>query len=119
MAPTYLSGYQGNFAPGASASIANGLQNSSVIATGGMALTGIFLPAAFTGTALTFLACALVGGTYVPVCKSDGSPLSYTVAQGTYVAIDPRDFQGIPFLKIVSGSAEGGARTLTCTLKGF
>lgn len=119
MPAPYLSGYSGNFAPGASASIANGAQNSSVISTGGLALTGIFLPAAFTGTALTFLAAPVVGGTYVPVCKSDGSPLSYTVAQGTYVVIDPRDFQGIPFLKIVSGTVEGGARSLTCTLKGF
>lgn len=117
---SYISGYQGLMNPGVSATIANSAQESSAIATGGMALTGIFLPAAFTGTALTFEAATAIDGTYVPVKSTiSGTALSYTVAQGTYCAIDPKDFQGIPFLKIKSGSAEGGARTLTCTLKGF
>lgn len=120
MPVSFISGYQGIFNPGLSVVIANGLQLSAVIKTGGMALTGIFLPAAFTGTALTFEACDTVGGTYVPVKSTvSGTALSYTVAQGTYCAIDPKDFQGIPFLKIKSGSAEGAARTLVCTLKGF
>lgn len=113
----YVSGYQGLVNPAAVATIASSAQESSAIACGGMALVGIYLPAAFTGTALTFEACTTVGGTYQPVFNSAGA-VSYTVAQGNYYAIDPKDFQGIQFLKIKSGTAEGAARTLNCVLKG-
>jgi hypothetical protein len=116
---TYLNGFAGSFNPALSVAIANGQQSSAPISCGGLALCGIKLPAAFTGTTVTFEMCDTVGGTYVPVkSTTSGTALSYTVAQGTYCAIDPKDFQGIAFLKIKSGSAEGGARTLICSLKG-
>lgn len=115
-----VSGYQGSTNPSATILIANGAQESAVISCGGMSLVGIILPAAFTGTALTFLASDAVDGTYVPVrVTTSGTALSYTVAQGTYVAIDPKDFYGVQFLKIRSGSAEAAQRTLICTLKGL
>lgn len=113
-----ITGYQGYLNPGQSVSIANGLQLSGVITTGGFALAGIYMPAAFTGTALTFQACSTVNGTYLDVYNSAGQ-VSYTVSTSRYIAIDPKDFQGIAFLKIKSGSAEGGARTLICSLKGL
>lgn len=92
---------------------------TGVINCNGMALCGIKLPASFTGTALTFEMCDTAAGTFVPVKNTaSGTALSYTVAQGTYCAIDPKDFAGIQFLKIVSGSTEGSARTLVCSLKG-
>jgi len=120
MASSSYSGYQGTMFPAKTVTIANGQQSSSVIALDGFALVGIYLPAAFTGTALTFEACDTAAGTFLPVkAGTGGSALSYTVAQGTFVAIDPKDFQGIAFLKIKSGSAEGAARTLKCALKGL
>lgn len=114
----YISGYQGNLNAGLNVLIANGQQESAVVSTGGLALVGIKVPAAFTGTALTFEMCDTVGGTFVPVKNSAGA-VSYTVAQGNYYAIDPKDFQGILFLKIKSGSSEGADRTLVCSMKGF
>lgn len=114
----YVSGFSGQFSPSGSASIANGQPLSSEIECGGLALCGVFIPAAFTGTALTFLASLTSGGTYVPVNGVDGDPISYTVQQGNYYAIDPKDFQGINFLKIKSGSNEGALRTLGVSLKG-
>lgn len=117
---SYQSGYQGQLNPALSVPIANGQQESSAIDCGGFTLCGIILPAAFTGTALTFETCDTIGGTYLPIkSTTSGSALSYTVAQGTYAAIDPKDFQGVRFLKIKSGSAEAAARTLICSLKGF
>lgn len=114
-----VSGYAGYTNPGLSVAIANGQQSSAVIPCGGMALVGVLLPAAFTGTALTFEVCDTAGGTFVPLkSTTSGTALSYTVAQGTYAAIDPKDFYGVQFLKIKSGSAEGGARTLIVSLKG-
>ncbi len=117
---SYITGYQGNFNPGLSVVIASGQQESAAISCAGFVLCGILLPAAFTGTTLTFEASSSFAGTYVPVKNTtSGTALSYTVAQGTYAALDPKDFQGISFLKIKSGSAEGAARTLICSLKGF
>ncbi len=103
----------------AATTIANSGTKTPAIVTKGLSLVGIQLPAAFTGTAITFEA-SLDGTTYQPVYDTkSGTALSYTVAQGHFVAIDPIDFQGIPFLKIVSGSAEGGARAFSVSLKGI
>ena len=85
----------------------------------GFTLVGIQL-AALTGTALTFEASSAIDGTFVPVkAGTGGSALSYTVAQNTFVALDPKDFYALSFIKIVSGSTEGSDRTLILFLKGF
>lgn len=113
------SGYQGNFNPGVVATIANGAPLSSVIPLNGFSLVGILFPSAFTGATVSFEA-SVDGVTFFPVRSTlMGTLLSYTVTQGTYAAIDPKDFAGIAFLKILSASNEGGARTLTCSVKGI
>lgn len=102
------------------ATLTGGAQAASpVIDMHGFSLAGILLPATFTSTTLTFTAS--VDGTNFYALKSttSGSALSYTVAQGTYAAIDPVAFYGIRYLKIVTGSAEGATRTLTLALKGI
>lgn len=78
----------------------------------GTTLCGLHLPASFTGTALTFQAAVASGGTYQEVYK-DGAALSVTVAQAKYIALNPADFAGIQYLKIVSGSAEAAERIIT------
>lgn len=115
-----LTGYQGYFNPAVVTTIAASGATSAAVALGGFVPVGVYLPAAFTGTTLTFTACDTSGGTYL-VLKSttSGTSLSYTVVQGTYVALDPKDFQGVNFLKIVSGSTEGSTRTLKIAVKGF
>lgn len=115
-----VTGYQGYFKPAITTTIAASGTTSAAVQLGGFVPVGIYLPATFTGTTLTFTACDTVGGTYL-VLKSttSGTSLSYTVAQGTYVALDPKDFQGVNFLKLVSGSTEGSTRTLKIALKGF
>lgn len=117
--PNVESGYEGNSIPNVSATIANGQQVSSTINCKGFSLCGILLPAAFTGTALTFLA-SIDGTNFFPVhSTTSGSALSYTVSQGNYFAIDPKDFYGVQYLQIKSGSSEGAARTLAVSLKGL
>lgn len=113
-----MNGYQGNFVT-RNATIANAATTSDAIALGGMCLVGILLRA-FTGTALTFTVCDTIDGTFVPLkSTTSGSALSYTVAQNGYFAIDPTAFQGVQFLKIVSGSSEAAERTLVLSLKGL
>lgn len=102
-----------------SVAIANGGTTSAAIPTQGLSLVGIFLPAALTSTTLTFTACATEGGTYEPMYSKAGTALSYTVGTSRYLTIDPSDFAGVPFFKMVLGSAEIAARTLVCSLKGM
>jgi hypothetical protein len=120
MSAKNVTGYQGNLNPAVPLVILNTAQESAAINLAGLSLVGIILPAAFTGTALTFEVSDSLAGTYVVLKSStSGTSLSYTVAQGTYAAIDPKDFYGVQFLKIKSGSAEGADRTLLLSLKGF
>lgn len=103
----------------AAVTIASGQGTSAAIPTSGLSLVGIQLPAAFTGTALTFLA-SLDGTTYQPIYSTiSGTALSYTVAQGHYASIDPAPFQGAKFIKLVSGSSEGADRAFSIALKGL
>ena len=103
----------------AATSIASSGTTTPAIPTSGLSLVGIQLPATFTGTAITFLGS--VDGTTYQVLKSttSGTSLSYTVAQATYVAIDPTPFYGLAYIKLVSGSSEGGARAFSVALKGL
>ena len=91
---------------------------SNVIQTKGLSLVGISLPASLTGTALKFQACDTVDGTFLPVYNSAGE-ISLTVAASRYIAVDPKDFQGIQFLKLVSGTTEIAERTIGISLKGI
>jgi|SRR5271166_4565002 len=113
-----IQGFKGFFNPALLSVIASGQQISAAFATGGMELVGVFIPAAFTGTTITFLASTTLGGTYVPISNAAGL-VSYTVGASEYIAINPQDFYGVAFLQIKSGSAEGAARTLTISLKGL
>ena len=101
-----------------SVSIASSGTTSAAISTNGLSLVGCQLPATFTGTAITFTVATTVGGTYQALTNASGT-LSYTVAQGKYIAINPADFYGVQFFKIVSNATEGATRTLVCSLKGI
>lgn len=115
----YLSGFQGLMSPAVAAVIAMSTNITGVINLNGFSLVGILFPATFTGTTVTFEA-SIDGTNFFPVkSTTSGSSLSYTVAQGTYAAIDPKDFLGIQYLKVVSGSTEGAARTLQLAVKGI
>lgn len=103
----------------APATIALNATVSAAIPCNGLSLCGVQLPAAFTGTALSFQA-SVDGITYQPVrSTTGGTALSYTVAQGEYIAIDPTPFYGVLYLKLVSGTAEGAARSFNVSLKGL
>lgn len=119
MSGSNIQGYQGNFNPNVPVTIANGQSLSGILTLKGLSLVGILLPAAFTGTALTFEMSVDGTNFFVVKTTTSGTSLSYTVAQGTYAAIDPKDFAGINYLKIQSGSTEAGARTLICSVKGI
>ena len=102
-------------------SIASGQTTGPEISNEGMPLVGIQLPASFTGTSISFLVSTALtanGGTYQELDNASGK-VSYTVSGGKYIAINPVDFYGVLFFKIVSNATELGLRALTLSLKGI
>lgn len=91
---------------------------SGAITTSGMSLVGCLMPSAFTGATISFTASATLTGTYEELDNSSGK-VTYTVTQGKYISINPTDFYGVQFFKIVSASTEGTARNLICSMKGI
>ncbi len=94
-------------------------QTSVVIPLNGLTLVGVMLPAGIVSTALTFTMSDAADGTFVPVYGVSGA-ISYTISASKYFALDPKDFQGIAFIKLVFGSSEtGGPLTIKYFMKGL
>lgn len=97
--------------------ITSGTTTSPEIDLGGTVLVGLQLPATMTGTAMTFTAALVSGGTYQAVQDGTGSAISKTISGGKYIGIDPTLFRGARFIKLVSGSSEGADRAITVISK--
>lgn len=113
-----ISGYSQIFNANQATTIANGASSSSATNSGGMCLVGVKMPAAFTGTSISFEICETVDGTYVQLYNTSGV-VSYVAAASRFIAIDPSDFQGVLFFKVKSNASEAAQRTVICSLKGF
>lgn len=72
---------------------------------------GLQMPAAFTGTAITFQVATTEEGTYQAFHK-DGSAVSVTVANSLYIWLDPSIFYCVKYMKLVSGSTEAANREI-------
>ena len=97
--------------------IANGQTASAAIKLEGRTLCGLFIPSAFTGTAITFEASRYAETTFISMFDGSGVAISKTVAQGQYIVLNPQDFAGINYIKVVSGSAEAAEREIALALK--
>lgn len=105
-----MTAYLGNFTSN-SVTITSGQTVSAAIDLLGQVLCQIQIPAAFTGTTLTFQS-SHDDSTYQALYNSGNIALSITVAAGRNYNIAPPDFAGCRFLKLVSGSAEGADRAI-------
>ncbi len=74
-------------------------------------LCGFILPAAFTGAAVTFQG-SVDNVTFSTIYDSSDAAIGATVTQGRAYSLNLIDFLGYPYIKIVSGSAEGAERTI-------
>jgi hypothetical protein len=74
---------------------------------------GIEMPAAFSGTALTFKASSQNGGTPVPL-YFESTLYSVSCAASRFISLNRAAFEGVKFLQIVSnaGGGESAARDL-------
>jgi hypothetical protein len=95
-----------------STTIASGQTKSSSINVGNGTIAKINIPAAFTGTAMTFEG-SFDDTTFVPIQDGAGAAISKTVSASIGVKLDAADLWGYPYIKFVSGSAEGAERTIT------
>jgi len=98
------------------ATIASSTTTSAAIDLCGNTIVGIVMPAAFTGTAVTFTG-AVDGSTYLPLVDTDGDALSVTVAVDTHIMMQPTDLVGVSDIKIVSNDTEAAERTITLVVR--
>lgn len=108
-------------APG-TALIASGTALSAAVPLGAKQLVGIAMPAAWDAAALTFQVSADGGTTWLEMTTSAGAAVSFTVAGGQFIAIDPAIWRGINMLKLRSGTSgapvnQTADRTLTLVTK--
>lgn len=90
---------------------------STAIQTVGFAFGSITLPAAFTGTALTFQTSS-DDSTYVAAYDDEGTQITIgTVAASRRFRLPNKLFPA-NYIKIVSGSSEGAERTIGVELEG-
>lgn len=98
------------------ATIAISTTTSAAVDLQGYALVGLITPAALTGSTMTFTASPN-DGTYTALYNAGGTALSATVAASRTILFTPGDFVGVRFIKLVSGSTESAARTITLILR--
>jgi FtsP/CotA-like multicopper oxidase with cupredoxin domain len=96
------------------ATIAASGTTSGAVNLHGLTAVGLHMPAAFTGTSVTFTAAPTETGTYQAVCEMGDSGSTYTVtaAASKYIPLDPQVFAGVQHLKVVSGSSEAAERAI-------
>lgn len=94
------------------ATIPNAGTVSNTIDAGNNRLARINIPAAFTGTGLTFNVAKADGVTMQPLKNAAGAAIAITVAPNGAYVVDLTSFFGCPIFQIVSNAAEGGARDL-------
>lgn len=106
-----------------SATIANGASLSGAVDLTNFVFAGLMMPAAWTAASITFQG-SIDGTTYGDLYNTSGT--EYTIASANavasrFIAIDPRDFAGVRYVKVRSGSSaaavnQGAARTLGLAL---
>lgn len=78
----------------------------------GTSICGLSLPAAFTGTAVSFQTSA-DNSTWQALYDNTNTLISATVTQARNYSLNPANFAGWRYVKAVSNATEGGARTVT------
>jgi hypothetical protein len=99
----------------ARATIASGETDSSALQIGAFTQCGIKLPAAFTGTSLSFLVSA-DGSEFAPFYDNANALVSIAVTQGRAYAL-PINIFPFTWLKIKSNASEGGDRVIELPAK--
>lgn len=79
---------------------------------------GFVIPSAFTGTAVTFTG-SVDGTNFFALYNSDNTAYSITVGTSRFYCLNPADFLGMRYVRLVSGSSEAAARTISIATRSF
>lgn len=78
-----------------------------------MTLTAIKIPASMTGTSITFLGSD-DGITFIPIHDTTNTIRTLTIGTAAcFITVNPSDYAGIRYLKVVSGSSEASERSIS------
>ena len=89
----------------------SGTVSTAIQLQGNRVPVAIVTPAALTGTTIKFQA-SVDDATYVALYNGS-TEYSVDVATSRYVAINTDVFEGVRYIKLVSGSSETASRTIT------
>ena len=103
---------------GQNVTISSGGTKSNALDVGGHGLVGMIMPAAFTGTSVTFEG-SWDGTNFFPIYNTDGTQFSATVSTSRLIAFAPSDFVSCRLVKIVSSSTEGADRVINLIIRGL
>lgn len=98
--------------------IAISTTTSEAIDLGSLGFVGIILPSAFTGTAITFTG-SIDNSTFTALYNSNNSAYSIAVSASRYYMLNPADFMGSRYIKLVSNATEAAGRTITVITRSF
>lgn len=99
------------------ATVANGGTTSSAVLIRGYRRGAFYLPAEFNTDAITFEGAEKEDGTFAAVHNSAGAALGLTAASAAKWYQLPEALFGLGAIKIVTGTATGGAATIIVSLK--
>jgi hypothetical protein len=93
----------------------------------GLTPVAIIVPSTWTTAVISFAASPTLGGTYVPLYRTDGTEVTTgSIAGGTdkWIALFPADLSSVQFFKIRSGTVaapvtQSGGDTLTLVCRGL
>jgi hypothetical protein len=98
--------------------IATGTALSAEVDLGNKILVGIAMPSGWDAAALTFQGSIDGGNTWLELTSTGGTAVSFTVAAGQFIVVDPTLWRGINAIKLRSGTSgapvnQTANRTLT------
>ena len=86
------------------ATIANGAALSGAVPLGEKTLVGILMPAGWDAAAMTFQG-SVDDANFSELVATSGSAISFTVAAGQLILVDPTTWRGITNVKVRSGTS--------------
>lgn len=97
-----------------SVTILSGEQVSTSFSTNDFDIPALIMPAAFTGTAITFQGAVANSDTFKDIYDTAGALVSITVGANRCISLANvlNSLKGFGFIKLKSGTAEGATRTI-------
>lgn len=112
-----MSNYLQNRTEKETAIIAINTTTSNALHVIGKSLVALIIPAAITGTIISFQS-SYDGVIFNDAYNSSGNKLEVTVAANRHIHLTPADFYGAKFVKLVSNQTELAARSIDVILMG-